>query len=692
MRNLLKARINLNLLKHNLKTQRAYIVLFTVFFFVLFPSSTIVKILRRDGYPSMLSGDSVPFALIIFTGMVMFFMPFITQSYLNSKKAVDVYHALPITRNDLYLTNAFSSFIIVYLPFTINYVLGYSLLASQGVNFANHHVFLYFAFASILFFAIQTCNNFVIMNTGTLANGLVHAFILFIAPFVAYGAFTSFVESFIFGVSAFDEMILSYLSPSYGLLRLIGVPSKNQVLVVGTVWLIVSIGFTCFNLNLYNKRKSERSEEPFTNHRYFPLVVSLFTGLVLTGLMSLFTYSNDSSSNKGLADYLTLNTFLIPMGISFVMYIVLDFFRYKSTKHFAKAVIHYFIIAATTVSICVVLIFTNLLGYGNFIPSTQSIREVKVTHYSVVSQLYPTSYYYDISNLVLTEDQSIQEIVNFHHKILDFYEENPNFGYYDSDYTFENENAQKAPVSNIDTISIEYKVRGGFTVSRNYNIPSSLSTSLYTLANNWDVQTSAHRILNPEVVLDTNSVTFFNATMTKTRTLSFTENVRTEFINRYKEDLSSMDDETFAFEESELKYVLQYSAYTYDAQRDIYASSNVSTLFIDSRFKYTVDYLDSLIGGEETMNPSGSSFTLATFGENDIVIPQYGLPFITIDDLYGYAILDSRSLTRDEAHALSSNINGPHLRTTSKAVYVVTVGSSTYFLPTDFTTTSTIDN
>lgn len=137
-------------------------VYLSVILFLLFPLQTIlntVNVARRiqsTGTPYM--GDAAlnlgiytEVSIIMVVGILLlstFVIGLVQSSYLHSKRAVDLYHSLPVTRTQLMSANMLTAFLTVLLPYLLNYILNlfavlyrHSVLGTVAGTFAVSMVF-----------------------------------------------------------------------------------------------------------------------------------------------------------------------------------------------------------------------------------------------------------------------------------------------------------------------------------------------------------------------------------------------------------------------------------------------------------------------------------------------------------------------------------------------------------------------
>ena len=333
MKKFLDSRINVDLFKFNVRNKKGLILFYTLILSLTFPVVIIVSKLSNSSYQAEVTDiTSLVIFLSIVFALLLIFTPFLFFNYLNSKKSVDVFHSLSISRNDLYLTYTALSLFFVLLPLTIaywtGYILSYTLLS---IPFDPYHIF-HFGRLIMISIAIMAPSIFVIMNTGTLADSLVYTAILFVAPFIAYAAFQLFAEVNIIGFSSGSAESLTYLSPIVGVVGIYeDVLSNVDGHVVASYWFLLGLGMSIISMNIYSNWKSECSEVPFSNKSFFPFVTSLFIGILFIFLLSLNVIPNPRWI------FFSVENLLIPIVFTYALFLVLYFIKDRSIDSIKKA-------------------------------------------------------------------------------------------------------------------------------------------------------------------------------------------------------------------------------------------------------------------------------------------------------------------------------------------------------------------
>ena len=113
--------------KDTLRRLKSFIFFYGAVGFVFFPLQYLMGVLRDNGYYFMGLGEVFNAISMVFYGPFLCVVPVIVAAqifgYMHSKKAVDLYHALPIRREELLLSSFAAGFTAILGPLALNYAI-----------------------------------------------------------------------------------------------------------------------------------------------------------------------------------------------------------------------------------------------------------------------------------------------------------------------------------------------------------------------------------------------------------------------------------------------------------------------------------------------------------------------------------------------------------------------------------------
>ncbi len=434
MARLFRARIQSDYFRFLIGRNKRFIILMSAVLLVVYPIF-VMTILSLNNFNAaselFLTGRVLAILFFVFfSGLV----PLLMFSYLNTKKDLDVYFALPIKREQMLRTTGIAGYFILLIPFAIAWLSGGVL----GMLYANVEPFVLvetFLTATMIGSAIYMVVVFTMMNTGTTFDAFLYSGAVHMVPFLVYGAYILFGYSMLLGFSDVNSYrILNFISPIWAIFNTIFAPGDLMFppLAYGLYWVLISLVLSTVSSYLYATRRSERAESPFVNKRFFPIISTMYAVLTLI-LLYNFIYNTNSSTSL-----FTLANLIFPLLFAGILYLVMDTIANRGTKNMLKAVMRYTLVAAITLVIFIPSTLTGGFGYVTRLPNEEKVASVELSINGSTSLFLPTnnlSYSYNnVQNypasvsrllakmtnpkLVFEDPDDIAAIIDFHKVVL----------------------------------------------------------------------------------------------------------------------------------------------------------------------------------------------------------------------------------------------------------------------------------
>ncbi len=277
-------------------------------------------------------------------------------NYVHSKKAVDTYFALPVSRKAMLSTGIIFSYVFSYLPSAIATL---CKLAIRGEF--NSDAVLYLGFMALAVFVLVMFNAAVYLIANNAVDGIVVLGAYTLLPLFMLIAGNIFLECF---VCAYDGAVVEnviYLSPAYmainGFMELVS--ANDYGFVKGSVVALVLLALlSAYVLKKeYIDRKVERAETTSKGLFAYPAVIAIYMALGMFGISS--NYSNESLIDY-YADYFWLYI------IIFVMFIMANYLYKRKFEINLKLIATFIIAAALGLGFAAVARKTNgfYISYG----------------------------------------------------------------------------------------------------------------------------------------------------------------------------------------------------------------------------------------------------------------------------------------------------------------------------------------
>ncbi|MBR2876920.1 MAG: hypothetical protein IKC01_07270 [Clostridia bacterium] len=431
--------------------------------------------------------------ILILTALCSLAMAICSFNFITSKKMVNVYYSLGITRTKLflgkYLSGALLLVISVFVPLLIILIFNLSVLGFSGIIFKIF--FLYLLSFTVVSLASYTISAAVFSCVGTIfESGIFSSIILFISDIILYGIQTIMGKSLYGNPYGFEFIPVNnnvydnaytatlseqfdFLSPvffakaelaKFGVVVKTGdAPTKqvieNPVFSNIFLWIVLTALIAVLAIFLFNKRKAEIAGFIGTNR-----VLNTVTSFLAGGFAFAFCISLSKTLTLGIIAGLICFS-IIHLGLELAVL--------RDLKKFTKG-LYKLPVGLVAVSLFVVSMNTGFFGFSGKIPDKDDIKSVSVTivgeasgyglfgagdHYIIDSNLQ----YINSSRVLaneLTSEKDIETVMKAHKTLIDSQEE---------DRTILNE------------IQFSYTLKNGKIFKRNFSAvtPAAYKAILY---------------------------------------------------------------------------------------------------------------------------------------------------------------------------------------------------------------------
>ncbi len=345
------------------------------------------------------AGEELVMPTLVLVALAGLAMAICMFNFITSKKQVNVYYSLGITRTRLFLGKYLAGITLLsistFIPLFITLILNLAVLGFSGIVFKTFFLYLFtFLIVSISAFTI-TATIFSCVGT-VFEAGVFSSVILFLPDILLFGV-QSVMAKFLYGnpygfdfvpanndswdnsyVATLSEQF-NFLSPVFfmkkqlsdfsiiereetkeGVKQIIESPDFTNIIL----WVIFIVAIAFLGIKLYNKRKAEIAGFIGTN-RILNTFVSLLAAFFAFALVV-------SVSSKLLVG-------IIIGAISFILiHLGLELAVLRDLKKFVRG-LYKLPVGLVTVSLFVVSMNTGLFGFSEKIPEEAKIKSVSVT-------------------------------------------------------------------------------------------------------------------------------------------------------------------------------------------------------------------------------------------------------------------------------------------------------------------------
>ncbi len=361
----------------------------------------------------LLFGEGDAFAILLLISAVAagIFAAIFTFRFITSKKTVNVYYSLGITRDKLYFGKYAAGAVLLVLsiaiPFVITFFVNVFIVGfSEKLLYVTFFYILSYCATTLIAYSVTAA---AFSAVGTFFEAGIFSFALLLFPTVfltslqtlmsrflngsPYGIYFDYANSGNYGNTAeklfirfinvnplmFDYKAVSIwnalakttdtnptlLFTDSSNISLSGFPSLTRA----GCWLLVSIAVMFIGMYIFQKRKAEICGFIGTN-KYFNTYTSFTYGFAV-----LCFFINLSSNNSSLS---TLSAYIIGIGLFLLIYIVLELLLLRDVKAFLRGL--WKLPAELAGAAVIIVVFaTGLFGFSSRIPDTGNIEKAAVT-------------------------------------------------------------------------------------------------------------------------------------------------------------------------------------------------------------------------------------------------------------------------------------------------------------------------
>lgn len=475
------------------------------------------------------------FAVVFFTGMSLI-VPVVMATnlfgYMQNKRSVDVYHALPLTRSELYLATSAAGMTLIWVPMLLNFLLvaGCALLVGgQSIGM----IFLELLCWMVITFVIFALTAFAAVNVGTTFDTAIFSMGLNASLAAVYMTVIAIGSAFLYGFYDIDNgMMVAYrLSPvslMIGRQALNGVNAakrlKENNIAIG-LWLVAGIVVFVIGLFVYKRRRSEQAESVgnLGPLQLFMRSVGTLVGGAMLGAVFCGVFGFENSKAVFLAS--------VAVG-ALITYFIGDVILTRTVRSIPRALPT---ALATTLGVCLLVggVMYGGFGYEKRVPSAESVASVSLESYTGRYANEPSLYEDYSRTYSFSDPASIELIIRAHQAQVQTHDANK--AALDTEDSFDG------------SLRVIYTLKNGKTLSRRYyGLYNGSREALLALESQPELIRQFHAAFKGTADM-LSSVTVVNALGNDSKALNLTteqkqqllEAVRTDLLNQPASELEN---------------------------------------------------------------------------------------------------------------------------------------------------------
>lgn len=561
---------------------------------LIFPIYNLTSMTEK-GFSEILGRDAydVPGFLIvvwIISLVVAAILAVINLNFLHSKKASDMFLALPISRSGVILARLAAACVGSILPILSSTLLTSLLALFNGIE-AEYIIYLltctlYMAVINIclifigsLFMTLtghtfDTITSFLAVMAGL---PVLVTIVLYYATNMLYGYSDNLINTkLIYGMSPVLSFALyggntignyprlgrthnSEYSSSY----YVDYENENAYTVIFVVWLVLSVLALALTLILIKRRKSETAGEAYS-FKFMPYVIQGLGGIIAAVFLGeMFTGFEGGN--------ISVTYILFAVVGSCIASIIIGAIVNRGFKNTLKHLIIGVVCAALTIGYGVALKY-DIFGFVSYIPKAEDVSTVQFGYYKNFTE-------YDLATTIYKDAEDIENFINVHNSIIET----------------RNDNNEKGSISRI---YIEYTLKNGKMVTRDYRLfDNDSKQELVKLVKN-------EKFLNNYTVMCDDIVTVYNEyydsktdRWVSNAVISFNEQEGMALAEAYIKDVRLGASETLngftSFYQIDFRDTMYFKDKNYeDLKSSEFNVGTRSAIRINKNFENTLNYLE----------------------------------------------------------------------------------------------------
>ncbi|SHI07877.1 ABC-2 type transport system permease protein [Sporobacter termitidis DSM 10068] len=401
--------------------------------------------ITRQIYSSALNIGAVMSAVFgIFAAMAVF-------SYLYSGRSASMFHALPVRREGLYITNYVSGLLFLVVPNVVVFLVSLIVEAACGYTGLSQ-LLSWFAIVSLLSVFFHSFGVFCAMVTGHL---LALPVLYGIANFIVIGV-ESLVKLvlavFVFGMSFNNRLSLEVFSPIYNILTM-RATANNEILCWGVLigYGAAGLVFAVLGLLLYRRRHLETAGDVIAIRPLKP-VFKYGAALCFALLFGFLIFGLAVQGRQGSGSVWKLLVFMLLMGT--VGYFAAEMLLRKSFRVFKRSWRGWLVFSAV-LAVLTISVRLDAFGVIRYVPDASEVEKAYSASH-ITFDANGEMYKYGNNYITFDDADEIGELVSLHGNIL----------------------KNRAQIENYTgrqtgSVAIYYEMKDGRTIYRSYTIPAT---------------------------------------------------------------------------------------------------------------------------------------------------------------------------------------------------------------------------
>lgn len=375
---------------------------------------------------------------VLGTCAMSYITPILAYRHLFTKTNADNILSLPLTANQRFLADTLATYTSYAFPYLVSCLLSLLVLLAAGPESNAESITKYHIIGFFLLITFSALNTAVITCCGRIVEAILYPIAINVVMPLICGIAIQISYTDCVGINIYsDDLFRNPALRIWPFGNAFGAMYADSVAIYiyAVIMTAVFLGAAYFG---YTRRHAENIGKSFV-FRYSYVIAS---SLIAVALVFGYTLILDMEPAKG-----NIGTILPLAIILFILMLIMEIINYKKIMSVIKFLLRYAAILVGGVAACILFSKTGGFGAENFIPSTGSIVNVTIGYYKYGSGTQSRS------EVTVKSEDMVNLVRNEHKAAIEKAKQSDN-------------------VAN-QQISIEYVLKTGEIVSRNYDLSMS---------------------------------------------------------------------------------------------------------------------------------------------------------------------------------------------------------------------------
>ncbi len=261
-----------------------------IFFFAVYLGISLISFISNDMtnlHARLVATETSITTSLVLSVILTYALPVLQLSYVHSKRSVDLFFALPVSRKEQIITNIVFMCLVCGGFYTVVSLAAWLVFGQMALGYMFYAKYLALGLVFILTMIIINSTMYLLANNAF--DGIVMIGAYTALPYIVYAAVWSFAINTVAGYTGgrWADTVQHWLSPLYiNISNIVSVTDPARTIrPLDVILLILWTGLAVYGLKKnFTDRKAERAEQVSDSFFAYPFIINSYALCVLTVL------------------------------------------------------------------------------------------------------------------------------------------------------------------------------------------------------------------------------------------------------------------------------------------------------------------------------------------------------------------------------------------------------------------------